>query len=195
METTINDRLKHLRKTLNYRQGEFAQMLDIKQGSYSDIERGRNGVSPNVQRILEEKFNVNLEWLRTGMGPMYMAHTPRVADRLKDVANHYRISVAEMVSRLDVDQITQHKLTNMINDGKDPTPDVINIVCKAFTDVSRRYLITGLGNMLDKGVASISYVPELDEVALLKEQLDLYRRMVAMLEEQNKQLKKGMENL
>ena len=38
-----SERLKQVRITLGYgdKQREFAEMLDMKQGSYSDVERGK----------------------------------------------------------------------------------------------------------------------------------------------------------
>jgi len=62
MPSTENQKLKEVRKALGLKQEEFAIELELTQGGYSDIERGKNGVSTRVKQILVEKFHVNLEW-------------------------------------------------------------------------------------------------------------------------------------
>lgn len=69
---TENTRLKNFRTHLNIQQGEFCQKLGIKQGSYSDIERGRNSVSFQVLKKCIEEFNLNPNWLMTGIGSMFL---------------------------------------------------------------------------------------------------------------------------
>jgi transcriptional regulator with XRE-family HTH domain len=69
---TENQRFKILREHLGYSQSSFAQVLGRRQGSISDIERGRNSVDGIVQ-LLNLKFNVNESWLKTGEGEMFQA--------------------------------------------------------------------------------------------------------------------------
>ncbi|WP_158993409.1 XRE family transcriptional regulator [Mucilaginibacter sp. L196] len=65
-----NQRIKILREHLKMSQIEFAELLGRKQGSISDIERGRNAVDGIVQ-LLELKLNLNKGWLETGEGNMF----------------------------------------------------------------------------------------------------------------------------
>jgi transcriptional regulator with XRE-family HTH domain len=64
------DRLELVREQTGMNQSDFAKFLDLEPGSYSDVKRGKNGVSRNVLRTLEKKLNVNIEWLLTGIGEM-----------------------------------------------------------------------------------------------------------------------------
>jgi transcriptional regulator with XRE-family HTH domain len=66
-----NRRLRAVRYTLKLRQNEFSEALGLKQGSYSDLERGKNNLSSSVKLLLKEKFNVNIDWLETGSGNMF----------------------------------------------------------------------------------------------------------------------------
>lgn len=66
-----NSRLKEFRLYLKIQQGEFSAKLGLKQGSYSDIERGRNAVSYPVIKKAMEEFNLNPNWLITGEGNMF----------------------------------------------------------------------------------------------------------------------------
>ena len=65
-------RLKTLRIELGYKQGEFAQLVGLKQGSYSDIERGKNAINLKILGFLAKNYNVNANWLILGDGEIYL---------------------------------------------------------------------------------------------------------------------------
>jgi transcriptional regulator with XRE-family HTH domain len=67
-----NQRLKEVRKTLNLSQRTFSEILGIKQGSYSDIERGKTGISAVMIKGLITKFRVDPLWLCEGKGDMFI---------------------------------------------------------------------------------------------------------------------------
>jgi len=59
-----NQRFRNLRKELKFTQKELSEVLGIKQGSLSDIERGKvNDLSTSIKNILKEKYNVNIDYL------------------------------------------------------------------------------------------------------------------------------------
>jgi DNA-binding XRE family transcriptional regulator len=70
---TENDRLKKIRLFLKKSQDDFASLLGMKQGSLSDIERGKDGisVSKEVKYRLDKDLNVSIDWLETGKGEMF----------------------------------------------------------------------------------------------------------------------------
>ena len=74
---TPNERLKTVRKALGLSQVELAKVLGIKQGSYSDVERGRAdvGVSNSIKLILKDKYRVNIDFISTGKGDMFLSKT------------------------------------------------------------------------------------------------------------------------
>lgn len=71
MNKDLNTRVKEIRKQLKLSQKDFAASLSIQQGSLSDIERGRIGVSTKVSESLIEVFNMNPVWFRTGVGDIF----------------------------------------------------------------------------------------------------------------------------
>jgi transcriptional regulator with XRE-family HTH domain len=73
---TENERLKVLRTQLGLTQRLFSQALEIKQGSYSDVERGKAGVSAVLMKNLIRKFRVNPLWLCEGEGTMFISGDP-----------------------------------------------------------------------------------------------------------------------
>ena len=72
MKLTENWRLKEIRKNLGFTQKQFADSLGLKQGSYSDIERGKVGISGVLLKFLITKYRVNPLWLYEGTGVKFL---------------------------------------------------------------------------------------------------------------------------
>jgi transcriptional regulator with XRE-family HTH domain len=69
---TENERLKIFRHSLKQTQFKFGEVANIKQGSYADIERGKVKVSTDLKLALSKEFSLNIEWLETGKGEMFL---------------------------------------------------------------------------------------------------------------------------
>lgn len=67
----MNTRIKELRKYLNLTQDEFGNKLGIKKSAVSKIEKGENGVTDQMIKLMVKEFGVNENWLRTGEGEMF----------------------------------------------------------------------------------------------------------------------------
>ncbi|MFC5531002.1 helix-turn-helix domain-containing protein [Cohnella yongneupensis] len=63
---SIGERIKHIRKTHDFNQVVFSQMIGISQGTLSDLEK--NKFNPSVETMLQlhKKFNVDMNWLILG---------------------------------------------------------------------------------------------------------------------------------
>lgn len=70
---TENQRLKIVRKFLKVTQIDFGASLGLTQAGYSDIERGKNNISGKIKILLKKEHNINLNWLVTGEGEMFVA--------------------------------------------------------------------------------------------------------------------------
>ncbi len=57
---------------LDITQRQMSEYLDIKQGSYSDVERGKAGISAVLLKNLIRRFRVNPLWLCEGEGNMFL---------------------------------------------------------------------------------------------------------------------------
>lgn len=67
----MGERVKELRKALGLSGEKFGEKIGLKRNSLSQIETGKNNLSEqNILAICRE-FNVNEDWLRTGMGEMF----------------------------------------------------------------------------------------------------------------------------
>lgn len=75
----VHDRLKAIREALNMTQAVFAQSLGLKQGSYSDIEKGKTKtpVTPQTELILRFVHNVNIEYLYGNSDKMFSQEEQR----------------------------------------------------------------------------------------------------------------------
>ena len=70
--SSIGERLKLFRKSLQLAQNQVSTQLGLLQGSYSDIERNKTKGSISVYEKLDEVYNLNINWLLTGRGSMFM---------------------------------------------------------------------------------------------------------------------------
>ncbi|MEN0056853.1 MAG: helix-turn-helix transcriptional regulator [Mucilaginibacter sp.] len=76
MGVNENEQLKLIRKRLGFSQADFAATLGLTQGGYSDIERGKNGISKSVKLMLINVHKVSIRFLEENKGEMLYIETP-----------------------------------------------------------------------------------------------------------------------
>jgi len=87
----FNDRLKLMRKTLKLKQIELAKKIDVKYINYNRYEVGF--CEPNIEILskLNTIINVNINWLITGNGPMFIPNSEtdnsQVTGKSQDYSN------------------------------------------------------------------------------------------------------------
>lgn len=92
---TENQRLKIVLEKLNFKtQKEFAESLNIQQGSLSDILRERIGISNAIKDRLFLKFNVNIKWLEEGLGEPFLKKGPVISET-KEGVPYFDISISD----------------------------------------------------------------------------------------------------
>lgn len=67
----IHENLQKLLQELNISQRQFALALHLDPGYFSRIIQGKTLFIPRLQLLIENTYNVNGEWLRTGEGEMF----------------------------------------------------------------------------------------------------------------------------
>lgn len=77
----MNERLKKLRKALGLTQQEFADRIGSKRNTVAKYETETNTPSTAVVSLICREFNVSEDWLRNGVGEMFLP-----ADRNSDIA-------------------------------------------------------------------------------------------------------------
>ncbi len=103
---TENQRLKIIIDKLNFKtQKDFAEKLNIQAGSLSDIVRGKGGmkISSAIKDKLTLIFNVNQEWLTTGVGEPFQKKGPMVSET-KEGVPYFDISLSEANSSVFMEE-------------------------------------------------------------------------------------------
>lgn len=86
MNSEIGERVKAVRKYLNFTQDEFCQRIGISRDALNNIEHARlKNVPDNTIRLISATFNVDYFWLTTGEGQMFHESSNPVADRINDL--------------------------------------------------------------------------------------------------------------
>lgn len=68
----LKERIRKIRKGLDLTQQAFAERIGLKQNSIALIESGKRNISTQAILSICREFNVNEEWLRTGVGEMFV---------------------------------------------------------------------------------------------------------------------------
>lgn len=68
----IGERLKQIRNIEKLSQKEFGDLLDISSGAIGNYEVETRELPDNLKIKLKEKYNINLHWLVTGEGNMFL---------------------------------------------------------------------------------------------------------------------------
>jgi transcriptional regulator with XRE-family HTH domain len=91
-------RIKQFRESKGLTQLQFAESLGLEQGSYSDIERGKVGLSNNVKSKLQEVYRLRRQWIDTGKGEMYFDEDVQFIGLSEDTAK--RVDELEQAIKL-----------------------------------------------------------------------------------------------
>lgn len=68
----IDINLREVRSKLGLSQGAMAKDLGIAQAQYNTYERGTRKPSADILEKLVKQFNININYLLTGDGPMFI---------------------------------------------------------------------------------------------------------------------------
>lgn len=69
---SIHQRFKEVRKKLNFTQTEFGEQLGKKLRVIQYYEANDSSITLDIILLLQEKFNVNTDWLINGNGNMFI---------------------------------------------------------------------------------------------------------------------------
>ncbi len=131
--STINERVKMLRKSDELNKKEkmtlerFGARFGVGRSSISDIENGRRDVTEQMFLSICREFDVNPEWLRDGVGEMFVAknRNEEIEDFfnrvLGDDPDEFRPRLIAALARLDDSEWDRvAAFAQAIVAGKDP---------------------------------------------------------------------------
>ncbi len=103
----MKERIKKLRKVLDLTQQKFADRLGVKRNTVGQWECGINPLTDQTIVSICREFNVNEEWLRTGVGNMFIEQSEDVqiatfiGDLLKDEEESFKRRLISGLAALD----------------------------------------------------------------------------------------------
>lgn len=99
---TINERVKLVRNALKLTQKEFGQRVTLAQTYLSQIEKGDRDVTEKILKIICSEFSVQEEWLRNGVGEMFVENDSTIISNLSIQYNLDSIDVKIIESYLNL---------------------------------------------------------------------------------------------
>jgi transcriptional regulator with XRE-family HTH domain len=104
--TEIGKRLARVRRKLNLTQEEMASKMSITQASYSRYEAGYNQPSWECVQVLKETYDINSDWLYSGVGDMFVTHKrqdtpPDTEAKINELINE-NVLLKKDVQKLDI---------------------------------------------------------------------------------------------
>ena len=150
------ERLRIIRKNANLSQEEFAHSLGLKQGSYSDIERGKTkGISETILKLLSRTYQINKDWLLTGEGEMFDVSSedentaPIAIDRLIEFINYLKDN--KRGGRTNFERtigVSGGYITNSLKKKASIGADIMLKINTTYPELNSDWLISGEGDML-----------------------------------------------
>lgn len=84
---TQGERVKAVRKSLGLTLEIFGAKIGLKKSGLSLIENGRNGLTDSNAKAICREFGVNEDWLRTGVGDMFIPEDVRYLNSVSKLGN------------------------------------------------------------------------------------------------------------
>ena len=103
---TVNERVKEIRKHECLTLEKFGERLGVGKVAISLIENGKNSVTSQMCKLICREFNVNEEWLRDGVGEMFVKRdklqiiSEFAADMIKEPES-FKTRLFESLAKLD----------------------------------------------------------------------------------------------
>lgn len=182
---TENQRIKEIRKILDYTQEELASRLGVKHSTISRIERGTLAVSKRIKITLEARENINIEWLEKGSGDIFLedSKTYGESDRIGKIINYSGLNLIEFCRKIGYNK--PDLLTDQITKGKKPDKELLYKILNNFPEIRRDWLFYGNGKM----------IKEKENNENSENKADLYKELYEMAKQRNKDLEAEIERL
>ncbi|MBN8569667.1 MAG: LexA family transcriptional regulator [Ignavibacteria bacterium] len=105
----IQTRLKQLREALGLNKNQLAVKLGIDNGNLSRYESGK--VKPNsefYERLVDKFAQVNLSWLISGEGEMFIQKAPADKSKIRSVPLYAYVYCGSPASQWDTDKVKEY---------------------------------------------------------------------------------------
>lgn len=113
---TINERIRHLRKTLKLNQEDFSTQIGLKRASISWMEQNGNNITEQNTKQICSVFHVNENWLRNGDGDIFISDMESLIERLKDELHLNDTEIAILNTYLECPEEQRQAIINFALD-------------------------------------------------------------------------------
>lgn len=111
----MNERLKELRKNiLKLTLKEFGKEIGLSTGGLGDIERGRTPLQERHIKLICQTFNVNENWLRNGIEPIFIENEKDILNVLKDKYKLDDITTNLLETFIKLDEFSKKSIVNFL---------------------------------------------------------------------------------
>ncbi len=111
----MNSRLKELRKNiLKLTLKEFGTRIDLSIGGLSDIERGRTPLQERHIKLICKEFNVNENWLKNGIEPIFIETEKDILNTLKDKYSLDNMTINLLETFIKLDDFSKKTIINFL---------------------------------------------------------------------------------
>lgn len=148
-----NERLGILRKKLDLTLEKFGEKIGVTGSAVGNIEKGRRALTEQVVKSVVREFNVNEDWLRTGVGEMFIESKE---SHLSELAKQYALD--------DMEVKIVEAFLELSPDKRAAIKEYVSVLAKNFVEKSEEEIIQ---EKIDKEVEA--YRRELEIEARVKE--------------------------
>lgn len=162
VKMTINERIKQLRKEKKLNQKQFASMLGFTQSGASYMEQPGNNVSDSSIKSICTVFNVNEEWLRNGVEPMYIEPDAFSLDEFVKQHGGSDLELQIIKTYFDLDPEVRDALLKefiklrLLSSNASEAEDTVS-------ELEEKYKKTVLNSVLKKGSTATNTTPDTAE--------------------------------
>lgn len=97
--STVNERMREVRKSLKMNQGQFAKELGVSRAHISNMENGNDNPSSSLIKLLCFRFNIDEQWLVDGIGSPMPCFDAVSSDGLIAKYNTMRVMFEKLLTR------------------------------------------------------------------------------------------------
>lgn len=135
----MNSRIKHLRRTLDLTQQEFAERIGSVQNTITGYESGRRNPSNAVITSICREFNVNEDWLRYGTGSMFVETDTFSLDEFAKSHNATELELEILKSYFELDIKTRQAILSLFKNRIPAKETLYDNVPKTSEELEKEY--------------------------------------------------------
>jgi transcriptional regulator with XRE-family HTH domain len=88
IQNDIHDRLKEIRKHFGLSIRDYSKEINYSHSLYGQTEYGNREPTDRIIQLIVSRFNVNKEWIKTGIGDKFTAPPPDIRlEKILDIYN------------------------------------------------------------------------------------------------------------